>query len=98
MVQLHGHRDHAVAAGVTPHFDWLVSIAVETSCPCLGRKPSPRPILLPSLGRKPSPSHLPSSPSFLPAEDLAGGKRGRVPSEDHVWFEDWWMGTSWCDE
>jgi hypothetical protein len=18
--------------------------------------------------------------------------------EDHVWFEDWWMVTSWCDE
>jgi hypothetical protein len=20
------------------------------------------------------------------------------PIEDHVWFEDWWMVTSWCDE
>jgi hypothetical protein len=18
--------------------------------------------------------------------------------EDHVWFEDWWMVSSWCDE
>jgi hypothetical protein len=21
-----------------------------------------------------------------------------IPTEDHVWFEDWWMVASWCDE
>jgi hypothetical protein len=24
--------------------------------------------------------------------------RARVAIEDHVWFEDWWMVASWCDE
>jgi hypothetical protein len=22
----------------------------------------------------------------------------KVEIEDHVWFEDWWMVASWCDE
>jgi hypothetical protein len=44
------------------------------------------------------PPHDPPLQNLRSPRDHEGGDGVEGPADDHVWFEDRWMVTSWCDE